>query len=84
MNPESEFYATISWNEYIVNGKVAAPAGEFTIYRNRLDWLVEGTIEYLAKWKGRGAYLETASEEYEFGSIIDRTEYVKSQLKGSK
>ena len=84
MNPKSEFYATISWNECIENGKVTAPAGEYTFYRDRLDWLIEGTIEYLAKWKDRGAYLETAAEEYEFGSIIDLTEYIKSRLQGSK
>tara|TARA_R110002020_G_scaffold268293_1_gene483506 strand:+ start:322 stop:591 length:270 start_codon:yes stop_codon:yes gene_type:complete len=89
MNPKSEFYATICWDELIVNGKVAAPAGEYTIYRPKLEWIIESVQEYLGQWKNRGAYLETVAEEYDdpnsyISRFIDHTEDVKSQLKGSK
>ena len=89
MNLKSEYYATISWNECIVDSKVTAPAGEHTFYRERLDWLIESIKEYLEQWKDRGAYLETASEEYDDPSgyrtrFVDHTEYIKSKLQGGE
>lgn len=89
MNTKSEYYATISWDEYIVDGRVIESAGEYTFHRAELDWLIESIKEYLDKWKDRGAYLETASEEYDDPSgyrarFVDHTEYIKLKLQGGK
>jgi len=83
------YYATISWDECIIDGEVKAPAGEFTFTRNKLDWIIEDAKYYLEKWRGRGAYLESASEVIEdtdgYGTrYADFTYFVKCDLKGGE
>lgn len=73
------YYATIIWESCIKDGKILFDGGEYTIRREKFDWLVEGVKEYLKEWEGRHAYLETAAYETETESV-DITDKVKNNL----
>ena len=73
------YYAVIAWDDCIIEGKCVAEGGDYVIRRGTLDYLVEGIDEYLQKWKGRDAYLESAFYENK------KTHYpLTEKIKGSK
>ena len=57
MNDDT-YLGTIAWDGYDSNSD-----GSVTIARQNMEDLIEGVIEYLDKFDGRGAYLECASIE---------------------
>ena len=54
------YYAVIAWDDCNIDGKCVAEGGEYVIRRGSFDYLVDGVVEYLQKWEGRDAYLESA------------------------
>ena len=78
---DSRYCATVSWDGYVdEDGKFLMDSdGEFILYRDKLDWLIDGVSEYLEKWKERGAYLELASKETNHESQ-DITDLIKSEI----
>ena len=82
-----KYYATISWDELVEGGVKKAEAGELTIQRDKLSWLIEDVVEYLDKYKARSAYLDLASFEMELRNGISTrniTKDILNNIMGSK
>ena len=75
------FYATISWDGYIdENDKfVWGSDGEVLIQRDRLEWLIEGVMDYFQRFSERHPYLDLASKESD-EKAQDITGLVKSEI----
>ena len=75
------FYATISWDGYIdENDKfVWGSDGEVLIQRDRLEWLIEGVMDYFQRFSERHPYLDLASKESD-KKAQDITDLVKSEI----
>ena len=87
----NRYWATIAWDGAIDdNGEfIADSEGEFVFSRERLNYLVEGIGDYISKWSGRNAYLESASKETEstnphFKKYTDLTDLIKQELQTIK
>lgn len=85
------YWATIAWDGAIDdNGEfIADSEGEFVFSRERLNYLVEGVGDYISKWSGRNAYLESASREVKSTNphskkYTDLTDLIKQELKTIK
>ena len=74
MDRDNKYWATISWDGYSDD-----TMGDQTILRYKMDHLLEDVDHYLKKFKGRDAYLSSASHEYG-EEYADITEAVKSYL----
>ena len=85
------YWATIAWDgAFDDSGEfIADSEGEFVFSRERLNYLVEGIGDYISKWSGRNAYLESASREVESTNphskkYTDLTDLIKQELKTIK
>jgi len=85
------YWATIAWDgAFDDSGEfIADSEGEFVFSRERLNYLVESVGDYISKWSGRNAYLESASREVESTNphskkYTDLTDLIKQELKTIK
>ena len=76
-----KFYATISWDGYIDDNDkfVWGSDGEVLIQRDRLEWLIEGVMDYFQRFSERHPYLDLASKESD-EKAQDITDLVKSEI----